>query len=97
MHSLGPNLGLRPGPTELSSPFLRVLGSLTGLTRPNSSRRAFFCSDASDGSDQVVEVEAKKAGTDGEAESKSSSAIVPTNPRPEDYLTVGWLWCFGFC
>ncbi|KAH0994942.1 hypothetical protein GBA52_018806 [Prunus armeniaca] len=88
VHSLGPNLGLRAGPTELASPFLRVLGSLTGLTRPNSSRRAFFCSDASDGFDQVVEVEAKKAGTEGEAESKSSSAIVPTNPRPEDYLTV---------
>ncbi|PQP99773.1 lon protease homolog 1 mitochondrial [Prunus yedoensis var. nudiflora] len=88
VHSLGPNLGLHPGPTELASPFLRVLGSLTGLARPNSSRRAFFCSDASDGSDQVVEVEVKKAGTDGDAESKSSSAIVPTNPRPEDYLTV---------
>ncbi|KAI5342303.1 hypothetical protein L3X38_010178 [Prunus dulcis] len=83
---------LRPGPTVLASPVLRVLGSLTGLTRPspNSARRAFFCSDASDGSDQVVEIEFKGAGAEAEAEaeSKSSSAIVSTNPRPEDYLTV---------
>lgn len=87
---------LRPGPTELASPVLRVLGSLTGLTwpSPNSARRAFFCSDGSDGSDQVVEIEFKGAGAEAEAEaeSKSSSAIVSTNPRPEDYLTVGWLW-----
>ncbi|CAB4268284.1 unnamed protein product [Prunus armeniaca] len=81
---------LRPGPTELASPVLRVLGSLTGLTRssPNSACRAFFCSDGSDGSDQVVEIEFKGAGAEAEAESKSSSAIVSTNPRPEDYLTV---------
>ncbi|XP_021819220.1 lon protease homolog 1, mitochondrial-like isoform X2 [Prunus avium] len=83
---------LRPGPTELASPVLRVLGSLTGLTwpSPNSARRAFFCSDGSDGSDQVVEIEFKGAGAEAEAEaeSKSSSAIVSTNPRPEDYLTV---------
>lgn len=85
---------LHPGPTELASPVLRVLGSLAGLTRPspNSARRAFFCSDGSDGSDQVVEIEFKGAGAEAEAESKSSSAIVSTNPRPEDYLTVGWLW-----
>ncbi|KAL6288813.1 hypothetical protein ACE6H2_006323 [Prunus campanulata] len=83
---------LRPGPTELASPVLRVLGSLTGFTwpSPNSTRRAFFCSDGSDGSDQVVEIEFKGAGAEAEAEaeSKSSSAIVSTNPRPEDYLTV---------
>ncbi|BBG96586.1 lon protease 1 [Prunus dulcis] len=76
---------LRPGPTVLASPVLRVLGLLTGLTRPspNSARRA-------DGSDQVVEIEFKGAGAEAaaEAESKSSSAIVSTNPRPEDYLTV---------
>ncbi|ONI20885.1 hypothetical protein PRUPE_2G038600 [Prunus persica] len=83
---------LRRGPTELASPVLRVLGSLTRLTRPtpNSARQAFFCSDRSDGSDQVVEIEFKGAGAEAEAEaeSKSSSAIVSTNPRPEDYLTV---------
>ncbi|KAK9919965.1 hypothetical protein M0R45_028535 [Rubus argutus] len=89
-HGLGPKLGLRPGPAEMASPLLRVLSSLTGRNRPNMARRAFFCSDASDGSDQVVEVEAKATGTEGEceAEAKASSAIVSTNPRPEDYLTV---------
>ncbi|KAM2468619.1 hypothetical protein FF1_010277 [Malus domestica] len=89
IHSLGPNLGLRPGPTELASPFLRVISSLTGLTRPSSVGRAYFCSDGKDGSDQVAEIEVKKAEAEGEAaESKSSSAIVPTNPRLDDYLTV---------
>lgn len=87
VHNLGPNLGLPTGPTESASPFLRVIGSLTGLTQPNSVGRAFFCSDGKDGSDQVAEFEVKKA--EAEAESKSSSAIVSTNPRPEDYLTVG--------
>ena len=54
--------------------------------------RAFFCSDSDssgDGSDRVVHVDSKAVESEGEeAESKSSSAIVPTNPRPEDYLTV---------
>jgi Lon-like ATP-dependent protease len=58
------------------------------------ARRAFFCSDASDGSDQVVEVEAKATGAECEAEAKASSAIVSTNPRPEDYLTVGYSLAF---
>ncbi|KAM5561037.1 lon protease [Rosa sericea] len=85
-HSLGPKLGLRP---EMTSPLLRVLNSLTGRNRPNMARRAFFCSDSSDGSDQVVEVEAKAGSeAEAEAEAKASSAIVSTNPRPEDYLTV---------
>ncbi|KAM1503484.1 hypothetical protein TB2_027947 [Malus domestica] len=73
-------------PAELGSPVLRVLGSLAGLTRPSSACRAFYSSDSGDGSDQVVEVEFMVAGTEAEAE--SSSAIVSTNPRPEDYLTV---------
>ncbi|KAM1877883.1 hypothetical protein ACFX14_039933 [Malus domestica] len=81
---------LRPGPaSELASPVLQVLGSLAGLTRQNcpaSARRAFFCSNSGDVSDQVREVEFKAAGN--EADSKSSSAIVSTNPRPKDYLTV---------
>ncbi|KAL6132773.1 hypothetical protein ACLB2K_065012 [Fragaria x ananassa] len=90
LQGLGPKLGLRAGSPEMSSPLLRVLSTITGRNRPNMARRAFFCSDASDGSDQVVEVEAKAAGSDGEAEAeaKASSAIVSTNPRPEDYLTV---------
>lgn len=95
-NGLGPKLGLLPGPSEMASPLLRVLSSLTGRNRPNMARRAFFCSDASDGSDQVVEVEAKATGTEGEgeAEAKASSAIVSTNPRPEDYLTVGYILVF---
>ncbi|KAF5454184.1 hypothetical protein F2P56_023867 [Juglans regia] len=83
---------LRSGPTEFTSPLLKALSSLRGLTlrSPNLGPRAFFCSDSSgDGSDQVVHVEGKATDSDAEeVESKSSSAIVPTNPRPEDYLTV---------
>ncbi|KAG2695777.1 hypothetical protein I3760_07G028700 [Carya illinoinensis] len=83
---------LRSGPTEFTSPLLKALSSLRGLTRrsPNLGPRAFFCSDSSgDGPDQVVQVEVKASDSDAEeVESKSSSAIVPTNPRPEDYLTV---------
>lgn len=50
----------------------------------------FFCSDSTDGSEPVEpETEAKRPEVEGEeAESKSSSAIVPTVFRPEDYLTV---------
>lgn len=60
--------------------------------------RAFFCSDSSgDGSDQVVHIEVKAAESDAEeAEPKSSSAIVSTYPRPEDYLTVGFFEKFLF-
>ena len=49
--------------------------------------RAFFCSDANDVSAREAEIEAKVKEEDVEV--KSSSAIVSTNPRPEDYLTVG--------
>ncbi|KAK9292324.1 hypothetical protein L1049_020290 [Liquidambar formosana] len=82
---------LRHGGTESSIPLLRVLNSLRGLSRknPNLCRRAFFCSDSTDGSEPVVEAEGKAVEVEGEeADSKASSAIVPTNPRPEDYLTV---------
>lgn len=88
-HSLAPSL--RPA-AESESPLVRVLGSLRGLGGRNTrlSGRAFFCSDASDGSQPVVEIDAKveEAGAE-DAESKSTSAIIPTNPRPEDYMTVG--------
>lgn len=91
---------LRSGPTEFTSPLLKALSSLRGLTlrSPNLGPRAFFCSDSSgDGSDQVVHVEGKATDSDAEeVESKSSSAIVPTNPRPEDYLTVGFFEKFSF-
>ncbi|KDP23383.1 hypothetical protein JCGZ_23216 [Jatropha curcas] len=84
---------LRVTTESSASPLVKALSSITGLTRRksrNSSfyQRAFFCSDSSnDGSGEVVEVELKS----GESEAESfdaSNAIVPTSPRPEDYLTV---------
>ncbi|XP_034707405.1 lon protease homolog 1, mitochondrial [Vitis riparia] len=81
---------LRQG-TQSSTPLLRVLSQLRGVNRwsPNSCGRAFFCSDSSDVSDPVVGAEGKAAeAAADEAESKASSAIVPTSPRPEDCLTV---------
>ncbi|XP_077217774.1 lon protease homolog, mitochondrial-like isoform X2 [Tasmannia lanceolata] len=79
---------------ESRAPLLRVLRSLTG-SNPRTFvpfGRARFCSESGDGSNPVdakavpeAEVAAENAE---EIDSKSSSAIVPTNPRPEDYLTV---------
>ncbi|KAL9682647.1 hypothetical protein QQ045_014449 [Rhodiola kirilowii] len=75
--------------SDSSSPILRVFGSFVGLNGRRSpslgggSSRVFFCTDASDGSGAVAEAEVKA----GETES-NSSAIVPTNPKPEDFLTV---------
>ncbi|GMN44029.1 hypothetical protein TIFTF001_013217 [Ficus carica] len=88
IHSLAPS-GILPGSADSSAPFLRVfLSSLTGSSRrsPNRSFRAFFCSDAKDGSEPASDAEAKEA--ESGSESKPASAIVSTNPRPEDYLTV---------
>ncbi|GLT90157.1 hypothetical protein SLE2022_081030 [Rubroshorea leprosula] len=77
-----------------SNSVIQGLSWLTGLARGNPSNlgfRAFFCSDSSDGStpEAAVEVEVRAAESESDvSDSKSSSAIVPTNPRPEDYLTV---------
>lgn len=60
-----------------------MLSSLRGFNS-NVGARYFFCSDSGDGSDQVVDAGVK---TPDESQSKAS-AIVPTYPRPEDYLTV---------
>ncbi|XP_061361415.1 lon protease homolog 1, mitochondrial isoform X3 [Gastrolobium bilobum] len=81
--TVGPVLRLA---ADSTSPLLRVLGSLGGLSSGNSNlgRRLFFCSDSGDGSDHVVDAEVKAAE---ESQSKAS-AIVSTYPRPEDYLTV---------
>ncbi|KAK3034062.1 hypothetical protein RJ639_034287 [Escallonia herrerae] len=83
------NTSLRNG-TESKSQLLRVLSAIRGSNRSNPSLngRALFCSDSSsDGSDSAVEV--KRVDAEGqEADSKSSSAIVPTVFRPEDYLSV---------
>jgi ATP-dependent Lon protease len=76
-----------------SSPLFRVLSSLrssNGQVRGTNWRRAFYCSESSENdADTVAEAEAK-AGEEGakEADSKAAGAIVPTKPRPEDYLTV---------
>lgn len=85
---------LRHG-TETKSPLLRVLSSLRNSNRvnPNLYQRAFFCSDSSDGSDTVVEI--KRAEEGEEVDSKSSSAIVPTVFRPEDYLTVSLIYPYS--
>ncbi|KAF7817969.1 lon protease-like protein 1, mitochondrial [Senna tora] len=81
---------LRPT-IESTSPLLKVLSSLRrlSLSNPNFGGRVFFCSDSSDGSDQVVDAHVKAAESSAdEADSSAASAIVPTSPRPEDYLTV---------
>ncbi|KAH8507198.1 hypothetical protein H0E87_009640 [Populus deltoides] len=84
------------------SSFLKSLSSLTGFTQRNHKslsfyQGAFFCSGSSsgDGGDGggFAEVEVRSGASQTEAEvgaadASDSSAIVPTNPRPEDYLTV---------
>ncbi|GMY21988.1 lon protease homolog 1, mitochondrial-like [Fagus crenata] len=97
LHALTPALAsnLRPGSANSASPLLRAaLSSLRGLTRRSSrssdlvGHRAFFCSDSDSSGDVVVHVEAKAVESEAEeVDTKSSSAIVSTNPRPEDYLT----------
>lgn len=87
---------LRHG-TKSNSPLLRFLGSLKNpcTSRSTYFYRRFFCSDSTDGSDPALESgsEAKRVESEGEdAESKSSSAIVPTVFRPEDCLTVSEDW-----
>uniref|UniRef100_A0A1D1XQZ0 Lon protease homolog, mitochondrial n=1 Tax=Anthurium amnicola TaxID=1678845 RepID=A0A1D1XQZ0_9ARAE len=61
--------------TEKRFPLIRVLGSPGNPngTDPLSCRRALFCSGAGGDAEQPVE---------------ASSAIVPTNPRPEDHMSV---------
>ncbi|KAK1291435.1 hypothetical protein QJS10_CPB17g01095 [Acorus calamus] len=85
-----------------ATPLLRVLGALWGSNGGGSvfERRAFFCSDSGNGSDKDgVAAEAAAAdnssgseSSDGEVEgvesNSSSSAIISTNPRPEDHRTV---------
>uniref|UniRef100_A0A2P2JTM1 Lon protease homolog, mitochondrial n=1 Tax=Rhizophora mucronata TaxID=61149 RepID=A0A2P2JTM1_RHIMU len=78
-----------------SNPLLTALSSITGLARRSRSKpgfyqRVFFCSGSSkDGPGEVVEVEMKSDKVEGDgSEASNLSAIVPTNPRPEDYLSV---------
>ncbi|KAL5198551.1 hypothetical protein ABZP36_002063 [Zizania latifolia] len=76
---------------EVRSPLLRVLGALRGGRVSTLGRRARFCSNSSGSDSEAAAAEAKAedaVATEGEADGKTSSAIVPTSPRPEDYLTV---------
>uniref|UniRef100_A0A7N0TFC2 Lon N-terminal domain-containing protein n=1 Tax=Kalanchoe fedtschenkoi TaxID=63787 RepID=A0A7N0TFC2_KALFE len=78
--------------SDSTSPVLRMLGSVLKRRRcpcvDGGLSRVFFCSDASDGSGTAAEAEVKVVEADaGETES-NSAAIVPTNPKPEDFLTV---------
>jgi Lon-like ATP-dependent protease len=78
---------------EMRSPLLRVFGTLRSSRSSMLGRRARFCSSSS-GSDSEAAAAAAEAKAEdavpaeGEAEGKASSAIVSTNPRPEDFLSV---------
>lgn len=79
---------------EFRSPLLRVLGALSGGGGGRSllrGRMARFCSNSSATDSEAAAVEAKAedaAVAEEEADGKAPSAIVTTNPRPEDFLTV---------
>ncbi|KAK9098115.1 hypothetical protein Syun_025160 [Stephania yunnanensis] len=75
------------------SPVLRLFDSMkiSKAINPAFCKRVFYCSESGDGSSNGAAAEAEKAveaESVEEVETKSSSAIVPTSPRPEDYLTV---------
>ncbi|XP_051213521.1 lon protease homolog, mitochondrial [Lolium perenne] len=80
---------------EMRSPLLRVFGTLRSGRSSALRTRVRFCSSSS-GSDSeaaaaaaAAEAKAEDAvPAEGEAEGKASSAIVSTNPRPEDFLSV---------
>lgn len=91
VHHLTPAIRAGAGPRSVESPLLKALSQLTGLNRRSNSlgHRVFFCSDSASDAESAAEAEAKVAESDAEgSDSKSSSAIVSTNPRPEDCLTV---------
>nr|P93655.2 RecName: Full=Lon protease homolog 1, mitochondrial; Flags: Precursor [Arabidopsis thaliana]AAM13870.1 putative Lon protease homolog 2 precursor [Arabidopsis thaliana]AAM51430.1 putative Lon protease homolog 2 precursor [Arabidopsis thaliana] len=78
------------GSSPVESPLFKALSQITGWNRRSTSlgHRAFFCSEPTNG-EAAAEAETKAVESDSEvSDSKSSSAIVPTNPRPEDCLTV---------
>ncbi|WOH00474.1 hypothetical protein DCAR_0519837 [Daucus carota subsp. sativus] len=77
---------LRYGSSQITSPLLRMVNSVGNLN-PSLNKRVYFCTDSSDGSSVVMESKGVEEGA-AEPDSKSSSAMVPTVFRPEDYLTV---------
>lgn len=76
---------------ELRSPLLRVIGTLRGgRGSVLLGRRARFCSNSS-ASDSEAASEAKAedaTAAEGEADSKASSAIMPTSTNIDDCLSV---------
>ncbi|XP_010548774.2 PREDICTED: lon protease homolog 1, mitochondrial [Tarenaya hassleriana] len=83
---------LRVGSGPVESPLFKALSQLTGWNRRPSGlgRRVFFCSEPNDGAPEAA-ADAETKAVESESEGpdfKSSSAIVSTNPRPEDCLTV---------
>ncbi|KAL1815567.1 hypothetical protein ACET3Z_018141 [Daucus carota] len=77
---------LRYGSSQITSPLLRMVNSVGNLN-PSLNKRVYFCTDSSDGSSVVMESKGVEEGA-AEPDSKSSSAMVPTVFRPEDYLAV---------
>lgn len=93
--AFGAHLTRRVPTGEPASPLLRVI--LGKNRRGPYIIRRFFCSDSTDGSDpaEPAGLETKRAEAGEEAaDSKSSSAIIPTVVRPEDCLTVSLFWKF---
>ncbi|OAY69744.1 Lon protease, mitochondrial [Ananas comosus] len=91
--SLPPRFAPKPcNGTEAKSPVLRILGSLTVGDHSALRRSAFFCSKSGSDSDEAAEARAAEEvnaeAASEEVESKAAGAIVPTNPRPEDCLSV---------
>ncbi|KAL8553857.1 hypothetical protein ACS0TY_002216 [Phlomoides rotata] len=85
--AFGVHLSRRVPTGEPTSPLLRVI--LGQNRRSPYFVQRFFCSDSTDGSEPAEPTETKRVEAGDEAaESKSSSAIIPTVVRPEDCLTV---------
>ncbi|KAK9130304.1 hypothetical protein Sjap_010791 [Stephania japonica] len=78
------------GDSPSRSPVLRLFDSLkiSKAFNPAFCNRVFYCSESGDGSGNGAAAEAEAEKAVEEVESRAASAIVPTNPRPEDYLTV---------
>lgn len=80
-----------PSAVQVDSHLLRILNSLRWRDA-NSRGTAFFCSDSSDGSDSdhLVEADDNTAEFFSDDAYSEASAIVSTNPRPEDYQSVSF-------
>lgn len=91
IHHLTPSIRAAAGPPRsVDSPLFKALSQLTGLNRRSSSlgHRVFFCSDSASDAEAAAAEAAEAKAAEYDAEGADSSAIVSTNPRPEDCLTV---------